>query len=304
MQELHQKRFDLNLLTIFVALMEERHVGRAGERLALTQPAVSHALGRLRVLAGDPLFVKHARGMTPTARALEIAATAVPALAELRASVLARPRFQPQSEARTFALGASDYVDLTLMPAVVARLRAQAPSIDLRLTAVSRAEVGTALRRREIDLAIGPMAAAPEDVHTQPLFAERFVMIARPAHPGLAAASTIEGFAALPHLLVSPQGDATGTVDQALRDLGLRRRVALVVPHFAAAPLLVESSDLVAVMPERVAGRLRGAARFCQHELPLRLPPWTVGLARARDSASDAGLDWLCALIAEAAAGR
>src|SRR5262249_8486942 len=118
----HNRRLDLNLLVIFDALMREQHAGRAGERLGLTQPAVSRALGRMRDLIGDPLFVKHARGMKPTPRAEILAASIVPALATLRTSLAPQRGLDPKSVARTIALGASDYIDLTLIPAVAARL--------------------------------------------------------------------------------------------------------------------------------------------------------------------------------------
>lgn len=295
-------RFDLNLLAVFDAIMQERHIGRAGERLGLTQPAVSHALGRLRTLTGDRLFVKHARGVKPTPRASALAETIAPALVMLQTSLDPAREFQPQTVTRTIVIGASDYATLVLLPAVATSLRREAPLMDVSVRAISRADVDQALRRREIDLAIGPLAAAPEGIHSIPLFKERFVMIARKTHPLLKNPLTVEAFAALPHLLVSPRGDASGAVDMALRELGLSRRVALTVPHFLAAPFLIETTDLVAVIPERVAVRMRPAAGISIGEIPVGIPPWTVGLGQSKENLTDACMAWLVALICRTAA--
>ncbi len=301
MRDTNQARFDLNLLVIFDALMRERHAGRAAERLGLTQPAVSHALGRLRGLFGDQLFVKHARGMKPTPRAESLAASIVPALAALRISLAPQPRFDPKTAARTVVIGTSDYIDLTLMPPLAARLRMEAPAANLRIKAASRSSVAQDLRRRDIDLAIGPLSAAPEAVDVMPLFQERFVMIARKEHPALKKPLTPQAFAALPHLLVSPRGDPAGAVDEALREIGLARRIVMTVPHFLAAPFAVEATDLVAVLPERVAKRMGSAADIDIRDLPLDIASWTAGLARAKDSLDDPFMTWLVALICETA---
>jgi DNA-binding transcriptional LysR family regulator len=302
MHEDHHRRFDLNLLDVFDALMRERHAGRAGERLGLTQPAISHALGRMRDLVGDPLFVKYARGMKPTPRAEILAASIVPALATLRTSLAPQRGLDPKSVARTIVIGASDYIDLTLIPAVTARLRQEAPLVDLRIKATSRVKVVRDLRRRDIDLAIGPLSAASEGVDLTPLFKERFVMIARKGHPALKKPLSLERFAALHHLLVSPSGDPFGIIDQELREIGLTRRIVITVPHFLAAPFVVETTDLVAVMPERVAKRMRPVADIGVRDIPLDIPPWTVGLARPKDTLVDSFMEWLVRLICATAA--
>jgi DNA-binding transcriptional LysR family regulator len=298
----HHMRFDLNLLAVFDAIMQERHIGRAGERLGLTQPAVSHALGRLRTLTGDRLFVKHARGVKPTPRASALAETIAPALAALQASLDPAQDFQPRTVTRNIVIGASDYASLTLISAMATDLRREAPLMDLSVRAISRADAAQALRRKDVDLAIGPLSAAPEGVAMTPLFKERFVMIARNNHPALTGPLTVEAFAALPHLLVSPAGDASGMLDPALRERGLSRRVAFTVPHFLVAPFLIETTDLVAVMPERVAMRMRPAARFEIYEMPVHMPPWTVGLALSEETLTDACMVWLVALIRRVAA--
>jgi len=301
MHKIDLPKFDLNLLVVFDALMRERHVGRAGELLGLTQPAVSHALGRLRHLANDQLFVKHAKGVRPTPRAEALADAIAPALRTLRTSMKPDEAFDATKVSRTIVIGASDYVDLTLIPPLMGRLREMAPGFDVRIRSITRETVLQDLRRQEIDFAIGLLAAAPEAVDVVPLFTERLVMIGRRGHPGLKARLTVESFAALSHLLVSLRGDAFGSVDNVLRELGHSRRIAITVPHFLAAPFIVGATDLVAVMAERVVRRLGDAAGISVHELPFAVPAWTVGLARLKERPEDPAMDWLINLICETA---
>src|SRR6478735_1059641 len=161
MHRIDLHRFDLNLLVVFDTLMRERHVGRTGEVLGLTQPAVSHALGRLRHLLDDALFVKHAKGMRPTPRAEALAAPLASALQALQATLDPKESFDPGQARRTINIGGTDYVDLTLMPPLMQAIRREAPGFDIRLRAITRATVLPDLRRKEIDFAIGPIGAAP-----------------------------------------------------------------------------------------------------------------------------------------------
>jgi DNA-binding transcriptional LysR family regulator len=300
MQDIDLHKFDLNLLAVFDALMREQHVGRAGELLGLTQPAVSHALGRLRHLLDDPLFVRHAKGVRPTARAAALADAIAPALRILRVSLRQRDGFDPATASRTIVIGGSDYIDLTLMPRLMSRLRQAAPGIDIRLRPTSRETVLQDLRRRDIDFAIGPLSASPGNaVELTPLFAERLVMIGRHNHPLLDGELSLEGFAALTHLLVSQRGDAFGIVDGILREAGLARRISVTVPHFLAAPFIVGATDVVAVMAERVARRLAEAAGVTIYRMPVVVPAWTVGLARLKDTHDDPAIDWLVDVISD-----
>jgi DNA-binding transcriptional LysR family regulator len=303
MHEIHLERFDLNLLLLFDTLMRERHAGRAGEALGLTQPAVSHALTRLRQLLDDPLFIKHAKGMRPTPRAEALAGPIASALRLLRAALNEEQPFDPAQSKRTIAIGGSDYIDFALMPKLLPSIREAAPGFNVRLRSVSQETVSQELRRREIDIAIGPVAAAPEGVELTPLFTERLVLIARLGHPALRKNLTPEIFAGLQHLLVSPRGDPFGLVDRALREAGLSRRVAITVPHFFAAPFIIGATDLVALLVERVARRLAQAAGISVHEQPIAIPPWTIGVAHLPDALSDPAIKWLvrkiCAVSSE-----
>jgi DNA-binding transcriptional LysR family regulator len=300
MHEIDLSRVDLNLLVVFDALMRERHVGRAGKRVHLTQPAVSHALGRLRHLLGDPLFLKHPKGMAPTPRAQALAAPLAAVLDGLRAALGEGAAFQPEALRRTITLGATDYVSFVLLPPLLRALRRRAPGIDLRVRSVDRGTVLQELQRGEIDLALGAAEGASAAVEIVPLFTERLVCIARRGHPVLAADAA--GFAGYPHVLVSPRSDPHGLIDDALRREGLERRVVLTVPHFLAVPFIVAATDMVAALAERVALRLAATARVGVGPLPVTVAPWTVGLARLAAAPPDAGLQWFQTLVATVAA--
>ncbi len=301
MNEIDLSRVDLNLLTVFDALMREGHVGRAGERLRLTQPAVSHALARLRHLLGDPLFVRHAKGVKPTPRAEELALPLAAALQGLRALLAPRLPFDPRGVQRTITLGTTDYVSFVVLPSLMAMVRREAPGLDLRVHSVDSGSVLQRLRRGEVDLAIGPVQKAPATLEVVPLFLERLVAVARRGHPALGGKLSIADFAALPHLLVSPGGDAHGLVDEALTAHGLARRIVLTVPHFLAVPFLVEATDLVAALAERVATRLAATAAIEIGPLPVEAAPWTVGMIRPKGAVPDPALTWFMNAVAATA---
>jgi DNA-binding transcriptional LysR family regulator len=301
MQDIDLQRFDLNLLVVFDALMRERHVGRAGERLGLTQPAVSHALGRLRVLLDDPLFVKHAKGMHPTARALALADETGPALRALRSAMVRDLTFNPAGVRRKIVIGTSDYISLVLMPTLMARLGVEAPAFDIHIRPTTRETVIQDLRRQEIDLVVGPLAAGTDEIRATPLFTEQLVLVARRDHPVLAEKLTLPSIVGYSHLLVSLSGDPLGSVDKALREAGVTRRVAMTLPHFLAAPFILETSDLLAFLPERLAKRLSGAANLSIHPFPAAVPAWGVGLGRLKDAAFDPAVEWLADLVGEIA---
>ncbi len=179
------------------------------------------------------------------------------------------------------------------MPRLLPSVREAAPGFDLRLRPLSRKTVLQELRRQELDIAIGIMAFAPEGVQLRPLFTERFVLIARQGHPSLREKLTPETFAGLQYLLISPEGDPSGILDDVLREAGLSRRIALTVPHFLAAPFIVGATDLVALVAERVALKLAETAGIALHEPPIAVPPWTVGLAHLPSAVSDPAIGWL-----------
>lgn len=297
------RRVDLNLLVLFEALMAERHVGRAASRLHMSQSGASYALARLRELVGDPLFLPHPKGVHPTPRALEMAAAVDQMLALARATLRRDARFDPRHARHSFTLGATDYVSFVLLPPLVERLRREAPGIDLRVRPIDRDSVLADLDRGVLDLAVGLLPDPPERIRATPLFEERLVCAARRGHPLFDTAPTPEAFAETPQLLVSPRGDPLGPADEALDALGLKRRVVVTAPHFLVAPFVLQTSDLLALLAERVARRFAETAALDVRPLPIVIPRWTLSLLHRGDRASEPALAWLSAIITSVSMG-
>jgi DNA-binding transcriptional LysR family regulator len=268
---------DLNLLVAFDALMAERSVTRAGTRIGRTQPAMSAALARLRMLLRDELFVRGPAGLQPTPRALELAEPLGRALAQIQRALDFTQTFEPASSSATFTLGFAEHPTFVLLPRLVDRLREVAPGITLRLRGVTARDDAVAmLDAGEIDLAVGVSPTVPTArIIAQRLFAERFVCIMRKGHAAAGPPLDLDAFLSLSHLLVSPENEGFGQVDKALAQRGLRRRLALTLPQMYAAPLLVARSDMIATVMEGVV-RASGHA----HELLTFTPPVEIGMAQ------------------------
>ncbi len=293
MHEIDLTRCDLNLLVVFDALMRERHVGRAAERLFLSQSATSHALGRLRDMLGDPLFVRHPKGVEPTARAKALDAPIAELLAQIRQIVKPPAPFDPAALDRSFTIGATDYAVFVVLAPLLAGLQTLAPRLNLRVLPVDQMSVVSAFDRGVIDFAIGNFPDPPHRLEALPLFDERFVGIARCGHPALEDGKmSFADFAATPHALVSLTGDPHGRVDEALAPLGMTRRVAVTVAHFLALPFVVAASDMVGVLAERAALRMADTAGLTLFALPLAMSPWTVHLLRSRQLAQQPEIAW------------
>jgi len=293
MNQIDLRRADLNLLVVFQVLLAERHVGRAAKRLALTQSAASHALGRLRDLFRDPLFVRHPKGVEPTARALALA----PTIADIlnRAQLLiTSPVFDP-TLACSFTIATIDLTLPTIIVPLIGHLRCVAPAIDLRVVPLVREHVVAAFDRQEIDMAILNFPDPPKRIARLPVLKDRYVGIARRGHPGLKGRSlTAKAYAALPHLLFSPRGDPKGIVDEPLAQLsGIRRRVVMTIPHISAAPSIVARTDLVAVIAERIARLYAAEHDLMLFDPPINLPEFTISVLTSAARASDPALQWL-----------
>lgn len=242
---------DLNLLVAFDALICERNVTRAGVRIGRTQPAMSAALSRLRLLLKDELFVRSAAGLQPTPRALELAAPLGKALASIQRTLDFTQDFDPARATVRFTLGLSDHPAFVLLPHLLKRLSRQSPGVTLKVRSfTAREDAISLLDAGEVDAAIGVPGGVTPRIPTMPLFEERFVCVARQGHPVKKKKLTLERFLSCQHLLVSPEGDGVGHVDTRLAQLGHRRDIAVAMPQMYAAPGVIAHSDLLATMME------------------------------------------------------
>ena len=291
---------DLNLLKAFDALMSERAVTRAAGRIGLSQPAMSHALSRLRDLFADDLFVRTATHMEPTPRAREIAPLVASAIERIEAALNLGNGFDPATSTGVFTAGMAEYAEVALVGRLTASFAAQAPNATLRLVPASGHEALEQLDRGEIDVAIAHLQHLPSHIDSMLLLRDRFVLVARRGHPIGKRALKVEDYAALNHVLVSPRGATSGAADRVLAEMELSRRISLLVATYLALPAALAQSDLVATVPERTARQLAGAGNLQISPLPLDLSQ-TVSMAWHRRTASEPAQTWFRSLLTEAA---
>lgn len=270
---------DLNLVRVFDALLRERSVTRAGERIGLSQPAVSAALNRLRHILNDQLFVRHGHEMLPTPRAEAMAEPVRLALAALERAFALGRRFDPAALERTFTLMGADFFSLLLMPHLSQRVSTAAPQVALRFLDSARGDVSRLLQDDAIDAALERPLDVPEWVSSALLFRSPFVMIAAAGNTalraaGIAAGATVplELFCGLRHAIRSIDGSMSGFTDDALAAVGRSRRIVLGLPHFQAVALAVKSSELIATVPKQFAEAVAGELGLAIYAPPLDIP--------------------------------
>ena len=265
------RNFDLNLLTVFDAIYEERSIAAASVRLSLSQSAISHALRRLRRALADDLFVREADGMRPTPKARQFATSVSVALDRI-ANALGGEPFDPARAIRSFAIGASDYACTTIVPRLVESVAVIAPAVDLHVVPASRQDLVRQLDAGALDVAIGWFATVPERLGRTKLLSEDYVFVVRPGHPLTAAVPTTSRLLDFNHVVVNYLGSNEGVLDGYLPERGVLRRVhmevtaleapqrlgkdariALCVPHFWCLPAILAHSEMIASVPRRLA---------------------------------------------------
>ena len=290
---------NLNLLVAFDALLAERHVTRAAHRLGVTQSALSNSLRQLRELFGDPLFTRAPRGVVPTPRALALGPLVREGLARLQAA-LGEPSFDPATAERRFTIAASDFVQLVVLPALLAELAREAPGVSVVVRGWGKHDVPNGLASGELDLALGYFDRVPARHRHRILFEEPFACIVREGHPRVKRRLSAKLWASIPHVVVSESAAAGPTrVDRALAVLGLERKVALRVSHFLVVPSIVASTDLSAAIDRRVA--LAFNLPLQVFEPPLPLPSGRAALVWHERTHTDPALTWLRDVVARAA---
>jgi len=292
---------DLNLLKAFDALATERAVTRAGDRIGLSQPAMSHALSRLRDLFADDLFVRTPTGMEPTARAREIAPLVAAAIEHIEAALNLGIGFDPAKSGGIFTAGMAEYAEVALVGRLAAAFADRAPRATLRLTPLTGANAAEQLDRGVIDVAVAHFNALPPHIESVLLLRDPFVVVAGRRHPITGQQLSVEAYAAANHILVSPRGDTSGALDRILVDFGLRRRIALLVATYLALPAALAASDLVATVPSRTARQIAAIAEIEIMPLPIDFA-MTVSMAWHRRAASEPAQAWFRSLLIDAAA--
>jgi len=291
---------DLNLLKAFDALFSERAVTRAAARIGLSQPAMSHALSRLRDLFSDDLFVRTPVGMEPTAHAREIAPLVSGAIEQIEAALNLGSGFDPARSTAVFTAGMAEYAEVALVGKLAAAFAREAPRATLRLLPLNGPDAAERLEQGAIDVAVAHLRALSPRVESQMLLRDPFVVVVRRGHPLTDETLSLEGYATARHVLVSPRGDTAGAIDRILVDFGLRRRIALLVATYLALPAALAAADLVATVPSRTARAIAAVAPVEILPLPVDFSV-TVSMAWHRRASSEPAQSWFRQLLVGAA---
>lgn len=289
----HILKFDLNLLVAFDALMSERNVTRAAQRIGISQSALSHNLGRLRTLLSDELFVRSARGIEPTPRAQELAETVSTVLCTIQSRLIEPEQFNPATDERTFTLGLTDYLESLLMPPLIATVREQAPHVNFVIRPIDQDYPADLLDSGEIDLAIGKVETGNDLHKRRKLWSERYVVLATPEKIGPSGVMDLDTFLSTPQAVIVSKDGRCRLVDEMLAELGLKRHAAVTTPHLFTLPILVRDANMIAPVPASFARAWAPVFGLAISPGPVDVPPYDISLAWHTSSDRNAGHAWL-----------
>ena len=309
--EVNVDRFDLNLLIYLDVLLRERSVTKAAQALGITQPAMSNGLKRLRELFGDPILVRTSDGMSATDRALQLQPLVRNILAEVDSAVQPTGKFEADISAKVFRIMVSDYAEATLVPAIVKRLRKEAPGIILDFLTPSDVTYKD-VEQGKVDMAINRFDELPQSFHQKTLWRDDFSCLVNPSNPVLKN-FCLEGYLSANHIWVSKTGMGVGTgvnptkdkavqlgwVDEALSNAGYKRNISVFTRHYQMPALLAMNNDLIATLPTRVARMQAMAGDLTMVEAPYDIPEFELKMAWSPLLHHNPPHQWMRSLIAE-----
>lgn len=274
--ELHE--LDLNLLVVFNQLLVERRVSKVAENLGVSQPAVSNSLAKLRKLLGDELFLRTPKGMEPTPYADQLAESVGYALSMIHSGINQRTSFEPATAQRSFTIGMTDIGEIYFLQALIERLRRDAPGVTLSTVRNTTVNVRDELESGKVDLAIGLLPYLKAGFFQRRLFMQSYVCLMRRGHRLDKRRMSLAEFSGAEHLVVVSAGTGHGKVDELLQRSGIERTVRLNVPHYVSVGHILQGSDLVATVPERLADRLLGPFGLVKVAHPAKLPDIAINV--------------------------
>lgn len=284
---------DLNLLRVFFAIWDLRSLTAAGDRLGLTQPAISHALRRLRDRFGDPLFVRVGNRMLPTDAAVRLHEPLDQAFELLNRTLQSGIVFDPRVTERTFRVAMSDIAEVYILPRLMKELSRISPFVRMDIVPLFPDSVVSSMRSGEIDLAIGAISVSDKDCVSVDIFRDEYICLVRAGHPVARARLTRSSFAKLRFFFARTTSSIYQLAEQWLADENARPRIA-VRGHFTTAPEIIRHSDLAAIFPRRLALDLHRAKEFRLLDLPFDLPAMEVRVHSHARFANDTGITWMC----------
>jgi DNA-binding transcriptional LysR family regulator len=274
--ELHQ--LDLNLLVVFNQLLIERRVSKVADNLGISQPAVSNSLAKLRKIFGDDLFLRTPKGMEPTPFADQLAESVSYALAMIHSGVNQRTTFEPSTAKRDFTIGMTDIGEIYFLPALIERLRREAPGVTLSTMRNAAINLRDELESGKVDLALGLLPQLKAGFFQRRLFSQSYVCLMRHGHRLDKRRMSLAEFSAAEHLVVISAGTGHGKVDELLLRSGVERTVRLTVPHYVSVGHILRGSDLIATVPERLADRLVEPFGLVKVPHPAKLPDVAINV--------------------------
>ncbi|TNB47726.1 LysR family transcriptional regulator [Martelella lutilitoris] len=287
------RSMDLNLLLIFDAIYSERSISRAALRLNLSQPAVSNALARLRHALEDPLFKREGSGMVPTARAKSLRDPISQALELLERGFRSDETFDHSQSSREFVIAVEDYGETVLIPRFIDWLAEAAPGIHIQIRPELSSSLTRELREGTVDLALDYFALRGDGFESRCVLTEDLVTLSRIDHPAIGEQLSLETYLALQHAVITPRRKSRPMIDLALDKRGLKRKIALTVPHFLSMPTVVQRSNLLATLPRRMAYIYADHFRLKTYTPPVRTPKFPVFLIWHDTFKTDPAHRWL-----------
>ncbi|MGV1908642.1 LysR family transcriptional regulator [Agrobacterium cavarae] len=289
------RRLDLNLLIVLRAVLQTRNVTLAAQKLNMSQPAVSRAIGRLRIVFEDQLFIKGAGGVLATPRA-EALADSINKLLHDIDDLLGAQEFSAKTSDRIFRIATTDYGAIALLPSLAAVFAAEAPNAGIEVLPFSQ-EAFRRASNGDVDIVLYSDEPVPDDLQRARLFEETYISFVREGHSLKDRLDNgrldLDAFLDYPHILVSVFGGRTGEMDDRLAALGRTRRIAMWLPYFATAAVIAAKTDFVLTFPERAARELASAHRLISFRPPLEIEGFGYQMLWHARTQSDAGSLWL-----------
>jgi DNA-binding transcriptional LysR family regulator len=290
---MHLAKIDLNLFVVFDTVYAEGGITRASQRLNLSQPAISHALGRLRRMFGDPLFTRRGHVMVPTPLARQIIEPIRQSLQRLEVTLSKVDRFDPSSAAKRFTVGMRDVLEQAALPILMRHIARAAPRVDISIVRAERRELESELTAGTLDAAIDVLLPLPEEIRRQRLGREWLTVVARRRHPKVRTGLTLDTYLAQEHILVSSRRRGLSAEDFELGRHNLRRRVRLRCQNYFAACHVVSETDLILTMPQRYARIINAQFRNELLPFPLKVPVFDTYLYWHANADADPANEWL-----------
>lgn len=295
------RNVDFNLLKVFDTIMREKHISRAAEHLCVSQPTVSNALNRLRVLYEDELFIRSAKGVNPTSRAAEIAPAIRDAIQRIESTLDTGAEFRPEASHRKFTVALTDYGELYFLPHLIERLSKLAPDVEVICLPTPGAILNLEMKSGAVDLVWDWKKIDDTDFVSDKIFDDKSFCIARKGHPDIGDSLSLEQFLQLEHVILRPTRTHTPMIERYLEKMGLERKVVSEVSHVLVIPGIVASTNLLAAMPERLARQFAKQLDLKFFPNPVFDKPVSVYQMWHKHFEKDEGHRWFRNLLAELA---